>query len=75
MSEQPEETYESIHFAKLCYTVRMNVCITSGLEKSVTARGKEPPTKGEVCAQLAALEKPLRERGLKDSRGFDSSTP
>jgi predicted nucleotidyltransferase len=50
----------------------MNVCITSELEKSVTERGKEPPTKAEVSAQLAALEKPLRERGLKFLAVFGS---
>jgi putative addiction module CopG family antidote len=33
---------------------------------------KEPPTKEEVLARLAALEKPLRERGLKSLATFGS---
>jgi uncharacterized protein len=33
---------------------------------------KEPPTKAEVFARLAPLEKPLRERGLKSLAIFGS---
>jgi uncharacterized protein len=36
------------------------------------ARNKKPPQKSEVVARLAALEKPLRERGLKSLAVFGS---
>jgi uncharacterized protein len=36
------------------------------------ALGKRPPTKDEVFARLAVLEKPLRERGLRSLAVFGS---
>jgi putative addiction module CopG family antidote len=39
---------------------------------AVGALGKRPPTKDEVFARLAVLEKPLRERGLRSLAVFGS---
>jgi len=44
------------------------------LEQETVAKapGRRPPTKNEVFARLKALEKPLRERGLRSLAVFGS---